>query len=362
VLPGVIALVFTLCFTSFAIVMTLGGGPKATTLEVAIYQALRFEFDFGRAALLAMVQLILCGLLWWVALRKGVSPNLTPDRVMAQSNPRKGDNGTTRLVNALLLLAFTLFLTLPLLAVFFRGAPGLVSTLTSASDLFIGSGLLSATIRSFAIALPAGFFAVITSVLILFARNTGSRSGLFRLCETAAYIPLIVPPLVLGTGLFLLIRPKLGVTDEGLVLVSLINSLMALPFVLQLLRGAFNNIAPATLQQADQLGILGWYRWRWIYWPGLRRPLALGMAYGIGLSLGDFGVIALFGSPSTPTIPVLLYQQLGSYQMQAAAATGLWLILLLLSVFGICSLLGKRSTGDSGPASALAKTLEPAHA
>jgi thiamine transport system permease protein len=86
------------------------------------------------------------------------------------------------------------------------------------------------------------------------------------------------------------------------------------------------------------------------------------MAYGIGLSLGDFGVIALFGSPSTPTIPVLLYQQLGSYQMQAAAATGLWLILLLLGVFGVFSLLGKRSPADSGPASPAARTLEPAHA
>ncbi len=49
VLPGVAALVFTLCFTSFAIIMTLGGGPGTTTLEVAIYQALRFEFDFARA-------------------------------------------------------------------------------------------------------------------------------------------------------------------------------------------------------------------------------------------------------------------------------------------------------------------------
>ncbi|WP_288373358.1 ABC transporter permease subunit, partial [uncultured Marinobacter sp.] len=58
VLPGVSALVFTLCFTSFAIIMTLGGGPRATTLEVAIYQALRFEFDFGQAAILATIQLV----------------------------------------------------------------------------------------------------------------------------------------------------------------------------------------------------------------------------------------------------------------------------------------------------------------
>src|SRR3546814_13702057 len=33
VLPGVAGLVFMLCFTSFAVVLTLGGGPKATTLE-----------------------------------------------------------------------------------------------------------------------------------------------------------------------------------------------------------------------------------------------------------------------------------------------------------------------------------------
>ena len=38
-LPGVAALVFMLCVTSFTIVLMLGGGPAATTLEVAIYQA-----------------------------------------------------------------------------------------------------------------------------------------------------------------------------------------------------------------------------------------------------------------------------------------------------------------------------------
>ena len=44
-LPGVAALVFMLCVTSFTLVLTLGGGPAATTLEVAIYQSLRFDFE-----------------------------------------------------------------------------------------------------------------------------------------------------------------------------------------------------------------------------------------------------------------------------------------------------------------------------
>src|SRR6185312_5704268 len=62
-LPGIAGLVFMLCVTSFTIVLTLGGGPRATTLEVAIYQALRFDFDPARAVVLALLQLLLCGLL-----------------------------------------------------------------------------------------------------------------------------------------------------------------------------------------------------------------------------------------------------------------------------------------------------------
>ena len=44
-IPSVCFLIFMLCLTSFAVVLTLGGGPRSTTLEVAIYQSLRFDFD-----------------------------------------------------------------------------------------------------------------------------------------------------------------------------------------------------------------------------------------------------------------------------------------------------------------------------
>jgi len=52
-LPGAFVVVFLLCMSSFVISLTFGGGPRATTLELALYQALRFDFDLGRAALLA---------------------------------------------------------------------------------------------------------------------------------------------------------------------------------------------------------------------------------------------------------------------------------------------------------------------
>ena len=69
VLPGAFVLVFLLCMTSFAVALTLGGGPRATTVELAIYQALRFDFDLGRAAWLALIQFALCGSVALAALR-----------------------------------------------------------------------------------------------------------------------------------------------------------------------------------------------------------------------------------------------------------------------------------------------------
>ncbi len=49
-----------LCFASFATVLALGGGPQATTIELAIYQALSYDYDLGRAAILALIQLTCC--------------------------------------------------------------------------------------------------------------------------------------------------------------------------------------------------------------------------------------------------------------------------------------------------------------
>ena len=52
--PALALLVFIACSVSFAVPLALGGGPGAATFEVAIYEALRFDVDFGRAALFAL--------------------------------------------------------------------------------------------------------------------------------------------------------------------------------------------------------------------------------------------------------------------------------------------------------------------
>src|SRR6185436_20143310 len=61
------SLIFLLCTASFAVVLVLGGGPQATTLEVAIYQSLRLDFDPARASILGLAQLATCAVLVLIA-------------------------------------------------------------------------------------------------------------------------------------------------------------------------------------------------------------------------------------------------------------------------------------------------------
>ncbi len=61
-LPGTCGLVFLLCAGSYTIILVLGGGPSTTTLQVAIQQALSFDFDPAKASLLTLAQLALAGL------------------------------------------------------------------------------------------------------------------------------------------------------------------------------------------------------------------------------------------------------------------------------------------------------------
>ena len=62
------ALIFLLCAASFVIVLVLGG-PAATTLEVAIYQSLRMDFDVSRALTLSAIQIALSAVLVMAASR-----------------------------------------------------------------------------------------------------------------------------------------------------------------------------------------------------------------------------------------------------------------------------------------------------
>ena len=124
--------------------------------------------------------------------------------------------------------------------------------------------------------------------------------------DTGAGFVLVVPPIVIGAGWFLLLRHGGDVFAVAPVMVVAVNAVMAMPFAIRAIRPAHDAASERHERLCAQLGISGWNRLRLIDWPSLRRPLATAFAFAMALSLGDLGVIALFGSDAVQTLPYLL--------------------------------------------------------
>lgn len=330
ILPGLASLIFMLCFTSFTTVLALGGGPKSTTLEVAVYQALRFDFDLATAGGLALVQLLLTLALLLLQHKLQTTPasRLTSRRPCLR--PDRHQKGSTLVDGLALTMGLAIFLP-PLLAIVVAGFnPGLLAALGS-PQLWQAGG------QSLGIALAAGSLATLLGAgLLLTSRHLRVRDRKRRaaaLWEASGSMILMIPAVVLSTGLFILFMPFTDVFALGPWLVVLVNALMALPYVLRTLSAPMQLVVRQYDRLADSLGVRGLHRLRLVEWPLLRRPLALAMALSMILSLGDLGAIAMFGSQTLTTLPWLLYQQLGSYRLTEAAATALLLLTLCFSLF-----------------------------
>lgn len=328
VLPGVALVILVICLTSFAVVITLGGGPSATTIELAIYQAVRFEFDLGRASGLAGVQLAigsLAALAAWVLTRPaGFGAGLDRDlRLSAPAGWRHwGDTSA--------LVATGLFLTMPLGAVLLRGLPGL-------GDL--PASVLPAAGRSILVAVTS---TLLTTVIALTLALAAARRR-SALVELAATLPLATSGLVLGTGLFLLIRPFAAPMSLALPVTILVNGALSLPYLFRILLPETRALQAAYGRLADSLSLTGWPRLRWLVLPRLARPLGFGAGIAAALSMGDLGVIALFAGERQATLPLVVSQLTGAYRMEAAAAAALILVALSFALFWAFDAGGRRA-------------------
>lgn len=311
--PALSVLVFLLCFTSFAIVLALGGGPANATLEVAIFEAVRFEADFMRAAALASLQLLIC--LGLAAVLTALTPRARDEAGAERQAPRPDLSALRRFDGCVLILAAALIAP-PLLSI----ASGLNSAATLVSAEFVRAAATSA-----AIAVAAGLLACLLALLLASAARRNPPHS--RLADLAAFAMLGLPPFAFVAGLYVLLR---GLGDPallGLFLVPLVNALMALPYAYRLVAPALSISAQRHGRLAESLGISGWSRLRLVEWPVLRGALGAAFAFATALSLGDFGVIALFGGPELTTLPYLLANRLGAYRIDEAGALALALII-----------------------------------
>jgi len=337
VIPGIAGLIFMLCATSFTLVLTLGGGPAATTVEVAIYQSLRFDFDPGRAVALSLLQIVLTAVILGAL---SLLPAPKDEGTTAGKAVRRPDGGLpgARLLDGSVLLLASMFLGLPLMSVVFAGLRSDLMKLLREPIFWQSAG------TSLAISVSAAVLALLISMMLVSARRAvllrrpgvSGAGAFFAAMGGASSLVLLVPPIVLATGWFLALRSFSDVSAATPLLIVAINALMSLPFVMRVLEPAFIVHKRRTQKLAASLGVTGWVQLRLIDMPALFKPMLTAFSFAMALSLGDLGAVALFGSDSFVTLPWLVYSRMGSYRTNDADGLALILgiVCLLLTIAG----------------------------
>ncbi|WP_182086944.1 thiamine/thiamine pyrophosphate ABC transporter permease [Aureimonas sp. ME7] len=328
-------LVFMLCVTSFTLVLVLGGGPRASTLEVAIYQSLRYDFDPGRAFTLAVLQILLVALLLLPTLGRSNSVDTGFGQARANRRFHRGSI-PSRLFDGAVVVVALAFLLAPLTAI---AVSGLRSDLP---HILMDPAFLDALLKSLSIALGASVLGIAASVCLALAADGSGLARSRLLFALPASLVLVVPPIVVGAGWFLALRAFGDVARFAPFVVVATNAVMIIPFATRILGPEIAAVGRRHGRLARSLGLEGWARIVHVEWPALRRPLALAGAFAMAISLGDLGAVALFGNADLVTLPYLLLQRMGAYRSTDAA--GIALILGVLCVALI--LVAERGLGE----------------
>jgi thiamine transport system permease protein len=354
--PAVVAsavIVFLFSFTSFGVILILGG-PRTATIETEIYRATVQSLDLRTAAVLSIVQAVAVGAVVAVgaavAREHAASPRWRPRGVdtLAVVGSRRAVLGVNLAVMAALIGAPLALLVRRSLAT--GSGPGLAWY--RALRTVGGSGLtespLAALGHSVAFAATATVIAVAVGTAIaasVVARDGGNRVA--RLLDRAVLLPLGVSAVTVGFGyLITLDRPPVDLRTSWWI-IPIAQAVIAVPFVVRTVAPMLRSVDPRLREAAATLGADPARVWRAVDLPALRAALATAASFAFAISLGEFGATLFIVRPDTTTLPVAIYRLLGR-PGPANLGTAMAASVLLMVVTTVAVLAIDRSAGRAG--------------
>lgn len=348
------ALVFMFNFTSFGVIVILGG-PRFATLEVEIYRQAINLFNLPLATTLALLQILFTlGLM--IVYSRTQAQLARPRQIIraaAVQQPVRGWRAQVMVGANLSLLA--LLLGAPLLALALQSVQGEDGwTGQFYRQLFINrSQSLFFVPPARAIANSVGFalatVALATTLGLLAAalltgpdRYSGGSAPVQRRLlgwlDPLFMLPLATSAVTLGLGYILALgKPPLNLRQSWLLL-PIAHTLVALPFVLRAVLPAMRRINPSLREAAATLGAPPARIWQAVDWPLVRRATLVGAVFAFTISLGEFGATVFIVRPETPTLPVAIFRflsQPGALNFGQALAMSSILLLVCALGFGL---------------------------
>ena len=327
---SVFLLVFMMCFTSFVIVLGLGGGPRYTTLEVAIYQALRFDFDIGRAVVLSLIQLMICTVFMYI-----ISNFINKDLFIhnKSNNSHRFDIKSTsgKIIDLLFLFIFIVIVVLPLLTIVYSGINERFLYVIY-SEQFWNSFYYSILI-SLSSALLGLIFATGILTGCFHFKYIKKNDSLISKFIMLGNVSMLLPPFIFITGLFIILRDISDFYNMATILTILVNAFMALPFILAILYQPVLSFSDKEMYLCQNLGIKGWNFFKIICWGRIRNAVGYALALAATMSWGDLSVVTLFGNSNYSTLPYLIYQNFSNYKVNDASAIAFIVLLMSYTLF-----------------------------
>lgn len=332
------AIVFLFSFTSFGVVLILGGIGVAT-IEVAIYQQAISFLDFATAGALALIQLVIVGGLL-LAYGRYVDAQRAGGRITLVEPSRPVTPGT-RLAVAGIIGATSLVLFVPLgllVAGAFRadGNASLAnySALTDTTRQILFVPPVEALTNSMLIAVAAAAVATIVGVLAALVLTSRSSSGR-RTLDLVLMLPLGTSAVTIGFGFLVALDAPIDLRASALI-VPIGHAVVAVPFVVRTVVPVLRTARQRYREAGAVLGATP----RQVFWkvdvPILSRALAVGVGFALVISLGEFGATSFIARPDTPTLPVAIFRYLsipGTYGQALAMSTILMALTAAIVLF-----------------------------
>jgi thiamine transport system permease protein len=366
-LASAILLVFLFDFTSFGVVILLGG-PQFATLEVEIYYQTMQLLNLPLASILSMVQIVFTLVITLSILRFGGGEVIpVRPRVQVESLRKPIHLGERLFLIFMMVLLFVIFIA-PLMGLMLRsitrmdaerGERGIVLsniTLDYYRELFINRRQslfyvppILALRNSLLYALASSLLSLIFGGMAATALTQKIRGN--KLLDLMLMLPMGASAVTLGLGYVLAYGFNFQSRQLFPYLIPVVHSLVALPFVVRTLQPVMASIPITIKSAAATLGASRWHVWYRIEIPLVSRSVAVAGLFAFAISLGEFGATAFLTRPDIPTLPIAIYRFLGlpgalNYGQALAMAT--ILLALCAAVMALIDLIQTRIyTGEN---------------
>jgi thiamine transport system permease protein len=344
------ALVFLFTFTSFGVILVLGDLTH-TTIEVEIWRQTTAFLRLDIAAALAVIQLVGVGLILYAYSRSAQRRQLQLAQRPPAETVRPPKTTPERLFVGGTLATLGVVVVAPIAVLVGKS----LSTengfgLDHYADLFEGTGpagvpASEAIVNSLRFAGPAVLIAAVVGLLAA-VTIAYERGVVGRLFDTMLMLPLGASAVTIGFGMLVALDEPFDLRTS-LVLIPVAHALVAIPFIVRSTVPVMRSVQARLREAAAVLGASPARAWRAVDLPLTGRALAVGAAFALAVSLGEFGATSFLVRPATTTMPVAIFRLLGRPgTFGEAMAMSVILMMLVVAAALVIELVRGSSAGD----------------